>query len=154
MESLPESTASSRIDRPDRQLPPGGNKVERIAQHSKGLVKDLTSWVELRLKLAQIEVKEKAEAKANDLAIIAVVAGLALLGAVFMLITLGLGAAALLIALGLSTPLSYFLGFLLVSLILLGGAAIIRASKPHLVQVGSKKARVDEAKLSSTPPSS
>lgn len=143
----------SAIDRPDgaaplsRRLPPGGNKVERISQHTKGLVEDVSSWVELKLKLTQIEIEERVDAKINSLIASAVVGVFAALGGLFALIALALGVAALLIAAGLSYPLSYFLGFLFVSLLLFIVAMVIRKSKPDVVSVGDKQAHIDEKKL-------
>lgn len=131
----------------ERQLPPGRNRVERITEHGKGLVSDLTSWVELRLKLAQVEIEERIDAKVNQIISTAMVAAVALLGGVFLLIALGMGAAALLIAVGLSKPLSYFLGFLVIALVLFAAAAILQSMRPHLVDVGRKEADVEQKKL-------
>src|SRR5690606_14896303 len=50
---------------PDHQLPSGANKLERIAQHSKGLVDDLTAWVDLKVKLVQLDVERKVQEKAT-----------------------------------------------------------------------------------------
>ncbi len=130
-----------------RQLPSGKNKVERIAEHGKGLVGDLTSWVELRIKLAQIEIEEQIDARVNKLISTALVAGVALLGVIFLLVAFGLGAAAIFVAIGLSQPLSYFLGFLLITLLLFGAAAILQSMRPHFVDVGSKEAEVERKKL-------
>lgn len=129
------------------RLPSGRNRVERISEHGKGLVSDLTSWVELRMKLAQVEIEEKIDERVNQAVSTALVAGVALLGVVFFLIALGMGASALLIALGLSRPLSYFLGFLLITLLLFGTAGVLQSMRPHFVDVGKKKAEVDQKKL-------
>ncbi len=64
MEALPEHTRQAA--QPDRQLPSGRNKVERISEQTKGLFADFTSWVELRLKLFQAEIQEKIESKVNQ----------------------------------------------------------------------------------------
>ncbi len=133
---------------PERQLPSGINKLERITQHTKGLGEDITSWVELKLKLTQIEIEEKVDARVNDLAANAIVAGFALMGAIFGLITLSMGIGAIFVAVGLTPFLSYFLGFLSVTLILFAGAAIVRSKKPHLVKVGTKTTTIEEKKLS------
>ncbi len=61
MEALPRRKEAP----PERQLPSGRNKVERISEQTKGLFEDFTSWVELRLKLFQAEVQEKVEKKVN-----------------------------------------------------------------------------------------
>lgn len=129
------------------QLPVGRNKMTRITEHSKGLVGDLTNWLELKMKLVQVEIEEKIDARVNQLVSVAIVAGIALLGVVFLLISLGMGAAALLIAIGLSRPLSYFLGFLAVTLVLFALAGILQSMKPHLMDIGKKQAEVEEKKL-------
>ena len=135
-----------------RRLPPAGNKIERISQHTKGLVEDVSSWVELKLKLTQIEIEERVDAKINELIASAVAGVLAALSGLFALITLALGLAALLIAAGLSGPLSYFLGFLIVTMLLFGVAMFVRKSKPEVVSVGDKKAHVEEKRLAPTRP--
>ncbi len=131
----------------NRRLAPGGNKIERISHHTKSLVEDISAWVELKVKLTQIEIEERLDAKINGLIASAVVGVLAALSGLFALITLALGLAALLIAAGLSHPLSYFLGFLVVTLLLLSVAMIVRKSKPDVISVGDKKAHVEEKKL-------
>jgi uncharacterized membrane protein YqjE len=155
MERLPEQTTRALGDGMapiERRLPSGANKVERIAQHTKGLAEDVTSWVELRLKLAQIEIEERIDAKVNDLAGKAVVAGLAALGALFALVTLALGAAALGVAIGLSQTLSLFLGFLLVTILLFVAALVFRSAKPRMIPITSGTVAVEEDRLSGTAP--
>ena len=136
-----------------RELPVGRNRVGRITEHGKGLVTDLTSWVELKMKLVQVEIEEKIDARVNQLVSTAIVAGIALIGVVFLLIALGMGASALFIAIGLSSPLSYFLGFLVITLLLFAAAGILQSMKPHLVDVGRKEADVEQKKLTPGVPS-
>lgn len=131
----------------DHLLPAGRNRVERITEHGKGLVSDLASWMELKMKLVQVEIEERIDARVNRLISSAIVAGIALLGVVFLLIALGMGASALLIAFGLSRPLSYFLGFLTITVMLFAAAGILNSMQPHLVDLGRKKADVEEEKL-------
>lgn len=145
MESLPERSATNGPPA-ERQLPPGGGRVERITQHTQGLVDDLKTWVELRIKLAQIEMRERVEERANDLAIKAIMGVLGALAGLFGLTTAGLGLSALFVAIGLSRPLSYFLGFLTLTLFLAGIAGIIWSAQPQLVHL-NKKAAVDEKKV-------
>ncbi|HEX7070516.1 MAG TPA: phage holin family protein [Rhodothermales bacterium] len=130
-----------------RQLSSGRNRVERITEHGKGLISDLTAWAELKMKLVQVEIEEKIDARVNKLVSTAIVAGIALLGVVMLLVALGVGAGGLFIAVGLSEPLSYFLGFLVVALVLFAAAAVIRSMHPHMVDVGRKEADVDQKKL-------
>lgn len=141
MEQLPERTeAPSRIT-VARDRPAPLSKVERMTEETKGLVGDLTSWVELRLKLTQLEVEERVEARLNDLiikVIIGVVAGIA---GLFALITLALAIGA-----WLGHPAW---GFLVVTVLLLLVAGALRAAQPHLVSLGDKRARVKEKKLAS-----
>ena len=61
MEALPQSKEAP----PERRLPSGRNKVERLGEQTKGLFDDFKSWVELRLKLFQAEIQEKVEKKVN-----------------------------------------------------------------------------------------
>ena len=132
-------------------LVPRRNRVERIADQGKGLVNDVSDWVEVKLKLLQVEIEERIDARVNALAANAIVAALGLLGGVFLLVALAMGSAAILIELGLSSPLSYFLGFLLIALILGAAAAVVRSMRPHLLNVGKKERSVDEKKLSTGP---
>ncbi len=129
MERLPERVGSqpAEIVEADRQLPSGANKVERITQHTKGLVEDLTSWVELKLKLTQIEIEEKIDAKVNRAAVGVIVGVMALITALFALITLALGIGA-----WLGHPAW---GFLVVTLLLALITGVIIAVKPHLIPI-------------------
>ena len=142
------STAvSGQVSDTEHQLPVGRNRVERITEQSKGLMGDISHWIELKTKLVQVEIEEKIDAKVNQAISAAIVAGIALVGVLFLLIALGLGAAAIYIAIGLSQPLSYFLGFLTITLVLFAVAGILQSMKPHMVDVGSKQAKVEERKL-------
>lgn len=132
---------------PTEQLPVGRNRVERISAHGKGLVSDVTSWVELKMKLVQVEIEERIDARVNDMIATAIVAAFGALGGVFLLIALAVGSAAILIAIGLESPLSYFLGFLFIALLLAAGALIMRSMRPHLLNVGKKHRNVETEKL-------
>lgn len=150
MESSPEQRDLLRggTHGPERQLPPGGGKVERITQQTKSLVEDLTSWIDLKIKLTRLEIEETVDAKKKEVAVLAAIGVFAALAGFFALITLGLGFGAILIAIGLSRPLSYFLGFLLVTLTLALIALILRKMQPGLTQPDTKKVEVDEKRLS------
>ena len=117
------------------KLPPGGNRVERIANHTKALVEDMTTWVELKMKLTQLEIEQKIDEQANKLALNVAVGVLGGLGAFFALITLALGLGAWLGHPGW--------GFLIVTILLLGLAGLLWTSRPHLV---GKKERTAEIK--------
>ena len=50
---------------PERQLGSSDSAVQRVIQHSKGLVEDLQQWVELKVELTQLEIMEKVDARIN-----------------------------------------------------------------------------------------
>lgn len=126
----PSGDVPSRVAA-DHQLPPGGTKLERIAQHSKGLVDDITSWVDLRIKLAKLEIQEEIQQQKNQVAVMAIVAVFGALGGLFALLATAFGVAAL-FALFLSWPLSLFLGFLVVTVLLFTVALIVNKVRPTL----------------------
>ncbi|HET6568563.1 MAG TPA: phage holin family protein [Rhodothermales bacterium] len=143
-QSLPSGDGHTPVS---RQLPPGGNKIQRISQHTKGLFEDVTSWVDLKIQLTRIEIEERIETRLNQLLVKAGAFTLYALAGLFALFATALGIAAILIALGLSYPLSYFLGFLFVC-ILLGILGVIAGTiKAKMVKVGDNKAHVDEDDL-------
>lgn len=127
------------LDRPAEQdgplAPVTGNKAQRLAQHTHHLVEDLKRWVDLRIELAQMELEERVEAKANEIALGVVVAGVALLAVVFGLVTAALALGAL-----LGHPAW---GFLIVTALLALLAAVLRAARPELVQIGRGPAAPD-----------
>lgn len=124
--------------------PVSGNKVERVAQHMQHLVDDLKTWVDLRIELAQLELEERVEAKANQLALGIVIAGVLLLGVVFALVT---------VALGLGAWLGHpAWGFLIVTGLLFGGAAVLRAARPELVRLGGASTAADDSGATDRPP--
>lgn len=93
MEPIPEhppSVSASRVP-PDHRLPSGRNKIERIAQHSRGLVDDLKSWVELKIQHTKLQIKEELEERRIDLTLLAGAGFFALLGFLFGLVALALG---------------------------------------------------------------
>ena len=115
---------------PERQLEPGSGNLGRITEQTRGLVDDLTAWVELRLELAQLEIEERVEKKANDLALKIILGVLAGLAGFFALVTgaLALGA-------WLGHPAW---GFLIVTGLLVLTAVVVRAAHPHLIQIGGQ----------------
>lgn len=138
-DAIPPPPALPEAPPTDHLLPPGGSKVDRIALHTKGLVDDVKTWVELKMKLTQLEIEERLDAKVNAMVIGLAVAGVGLLALVFALITLALGLGA-----WLGHPAW---GFLVVTVLLLLVAGALRALHPHLVNVGSKRARIDPEKV-------
>jgi hypothetical protein len=94
-----------------RRLPEHRGKIGRINGALAGLSEDLREWVELRVELVRTELLEAVEFKKAQ-AIQGVSAGLfAVLGALFLLVTLALG-----LGWWLGHP---FWGFLIVTLLLL-----------------------------------
>lgn len=91
MEAIPDQALAERDQTPpSRQLPKGKNKVERIGQQAKGIFDDLTQWIELRLRLFQLEIQEKIRAKANEAVIKVSPFLVGALGALFLLVTIAL----------------------------------------------------------------
>lgn len=126
---------------PERQLPSGTNKVERIAQHSRELVDDITSWVELKIKLTQIEVQRKVESKIGEVVVKIIPLVVFALCGFFLLVT---------VALGLGWWLGHpFWGFLIVT-VLLGLTAWIlkrQAGTIKRMMVQEPRATVAEDRL-------
>ncbi len=49
------------------QLPPHGTSIDRLGQHTRGLVDDVKEWVDLRIKLLQTEIENQFRGKINEL---------------------------------------------------------------------------------------
>ena len=96
MEHKPDNLRSvSPLNVPvERRLPSGRNKVERISDHSKGLVTDLKEWVELKLEAVKLDVQHELEVKKNELIVVATAGAISALGALFLLVAVahGIGA--------------------------------------------------------------
>lgn len=93
--------------------------VQRLRQQLGMLVEDLRAWVELRLKLTQLEIEERIEARMRQLLMRALAGVLAGLAVVFGLVA---------VALGLGSWLGHpAWGFLGVALFSAGLAAILHA---------------------------
>ena len=108
--------------------------MQRMSQHARGLVDDLTTWVELRIELAKIELRERVEVSANDVAVKVIAGVLGALAGLFALFTLAFFFAWLF---GNTA-----LGFLTVTVLLGALAGLIYAAQPQLVSL-DKTARVD-----------
>lgn len=137
MNSRPERSQDPYPPQPEqRLLPSGSNKIERITQHSRELVDDLTDWVELKIKLTQLEVQEKIDAKVNGLIVKAMPMVVGALGGLFLLVT---------IALGLGWLLGHpFWGFLIVTGVLLAVAGILKSRSRQIADsmAGEHRIRV------------
>lgn len=90
-------------------------------------MQDLTEWVDLRVRLVQLELQEEIEAKANEVARVGVMLVLGLVTLLFALVTL---------ALGLGEWLGHpAWGFLAVTGLMALVTALIRVRKPRLVRL-------------------
>jgi hypothetical protein len=143
MESSPNGSALPPADDVSverKQLPPGGNRIERLTQHSKSLVDEITHWAELKIKLIRVDLEEKVDAVKIKVALGAAMGLLAFFGVLFLLTT---------IALGLGAWLGHpAWGFLIVTVLLFAMVLIIKMMMPRLVAKIEKKAEVDESRLS------
>ena len=99
------------------QLPPHQSKIERIGDHVAALSADLREWTELRIALVQRKVEgvvgifERIQHFLPALKFYVPAGVLAIIGALFVLVTLAIGLGALIGA--------YWAGFLIVTLALL-----------------------------------
>lgn len=122
MEALPggpRSVSDGTIPE-ERRLESGAGKVERVVQHSKGLVDDLTTWVDLKIKLTQAEIEEKIESKVRNVILQAAPFVVGALAGLFLLVA---------IAHGLGWWLGHpFWGFMLVTALLMAVAGGLKAA--------------------------
>ncbi len=142
MESSSPLKRRPQSDAPLTQV--SGNKAQRLAQHTQQLVEDLKTWVDLRIELAQVELKERVESKANEIALAITLAVIAFLAALFGLTTMALGLGA-----WLGHPAW---GFLLVTVLLILLAVVLRAARPEFVEVGGRGAASPSDESSSPGP--
>ncbi len=143
MESLPESgrnAGNGMLTDPRRQLPAPAGKLERISQHTKGLFDEITNWVDLRIKLVQVELQEQFETKKIQIALGAAMGLLAFFALMFILTSAALGVGS-----WLGHPAW---GFLIVAIVLLIVVAILNAVMKKMVKGVSKKISVDAERLS------
>lgn len=122
------------------QLPAAGNRVDRITQHSRSLIDEVTHWADLKVKLIRVDLEEKIEAKKIQ---IGLGVGMALVGffAVLFLLTT--------IALGLGAWLGHpAWGFLIVTTVLFLIVLAMKMAMPRLVAKIEKRIAVDETHLS------
>ena len=132
----PEALPNGSVG-PERQLPYDAGKLERITQHTKGLVEDMRAWVDLKMQLTKLEIDEKIDEKMNQ-AIIGIIVGVI----AFLALVFGLTA----LALGLGAWLGHAAwGFLLVAGVLVLVTGLLWALKPKMV-APSKSKKKDPAK--------
>jgi hypothetical protein len=96
----------------ERRLPVHRNKAERVTEHLAGLSEDLREWVELRIRLVKAEVETLIDSRVGAMRGLLVFGVTASITGLFALVTLAIGLGALFGG-------RYWLGFLLVNLVLL-----------------------------------
>ena len=92
-----------------REEPRLEGKLERVSDHARGLVDELTVWVDLKIQRAVKGVRDDLEARGKQVAVDAIAIAIALVSGLFALIAA---------AFGLSIWVGTFWGFLIVSLAL------------------------------------
>lgn len=93
------------------RLPAHRNKVERVADHTQGLFDDVTEWVELRIQLVRSEIEALIDSRVGAMRGLLVFGVTAALTGLYALVTLA-------IVIGALTGGRYWIGFLVVNLIL------------------------------------
>lgn len=130
----PESRTEQQAEAADAT---DGGRISRVAGEVRGLVEDVRTWVDLKLKLLEVEVEERIREFSQRVALTAAVAVMAFLSLVFVLVTVALG-------LGLWWD-SMFLGFAAVTALLVLATGILQAVRPRLVRSRRKPAEPAEA---------
>lgn len=93
------------------RLPAHRNKIERVADHTQGLFDDVTEWVELRIQLVKSEVEALIDSRVGAMRGLLVFGVTAALTGLYALVTLA-------VVIGALTGGRYWIGFLVVNLIL------------------------------------
>ena len=137
MEPLPdERSIATPQTSPDHQLPPAGGKLQRIGDHSKSAFAELRTWIDLRLKLAQMEMREELNRMISQLGLTLGAAVFGALTGFFFLITV-----ALLLGLLLGHPVW---GFAIVTVVLGLVAGILWAVRGRVSFFDPVTVTVDE----------
>jgi Putative Actinobacterial Holin-X, holin superfamily III len=111
-----ESNSPAGIDR-EADMPIEG-KLTRVTGHARGLMEELRVWIDLKIQRAVTGIREDVEAKGKQVALDVLAGLVALAGLQFALVAL---------ALGLSVWVGPVWGFVIVSGLLFGGAALLYA---------------------------
>lgn len=101
-------------------------RLARLANEFRGLVEDVRTWVDLKLKLLEVQVEERVRDAVNRVAVTAFIAMLVFLSGVFVLVT-----AALALGDWWDSPT---LGFLAVTLALIVITLLLYVLRPGLVR--------------------
>ena len=136
MQSYPQQNMPPTSMPPE--FPSGKNKIGRIGEQTKGLVDDFTSWVELRLKLFQVEIQDKIQAKISEAAIKIAPFVAAAISGFFVLIT-----AALFIGWWLGHPAW---GFLVITSLLVLVTMMLGARSSRLKRHQQEEKKEEEAR--------
>jgi hypothetical protein len=122
---MPEATQASSAGAPPENGRPENNlegKAARMSGHARGLMGELTQWVDLKIQHAVAEVRAEVEAKGRRLAKDVAAGILAASGVLFVLIAL---------ALAIGAWLGPIWGFAIVAMLLLGAAYVLfRTNRP------------------------
>ncbi len=125
---LPEGSIDA-----ERQLPYSGHKIERMSLQARGLVDDVREWVDLKVKLVQVEIEDKIDEKVNQAVVAAALVFVIGLALVFALTALSLG---------LGTILGHDAwGFLSVAGLLALIAGGIQIMKPRMLKKSTPAAK-------------
>lgn len=129
MEATPQpSTSSPSAGPPAADSGAAKNKVQRIGNQTRGLFEDFTSWVELRLRLFQLEVQERIQKKVDEAIIKVAPVVVGALAGLFALVT-----AALFVGWALGHPAW---GFLVITGLLLLVTGVLFARSRRLSREG------------------
>lgn len=110
---------------------PEPGRLERLVGEVRGLVDDVRTWIDLKIKLLEIEVEDRIRDVLNRVAVTVVLAVLAFLALVFILVTTAL-------ALGLWWE-NMLLGFVAVTLVLVVLTVLVYVLRPGLVRRRTEK---------------
>ncbi len=141
MAQLPEGSSNDtpRIESPQRQLTTQANKLERVSQHARGLVQEISEWAELRIKLVQVDLQGKLEEKKIQIGLGVAMGLLAFFGVLFLLTS---------IALGVGSWLGHpAWGFLVVTVFLFAMVGVLQMIMKKKVAGVEEKVAVEEEKL-------
>jgi hypothetical protein len=132
MESNDDSQASSPADEePPPSLPAGERSLRRLTDHATGLTDDVRAWLELRYKLAKIELYERLDEQADELVLYALVGAIGAVGGSVMLLATCFAASWFISWLTNWTFGALTLGFLLVAVVVFTLAGLLFAAKPR-----------------------
>ncbi len=119
------------------RLPAHRNKFERVTDHTQGLLDDVTEWVELRVQLVKSEVEALIDSRVGAMRGLLIFGVTAAITGLFALVTLAIGLGALFGG-------RYWIGFLVVNLILVAVTLWVKR------EFAPGKMRVERSKATGT----